>query len=133
MKMKTYLLDTNILIALFSKYQAETVKRFLAKLRRTRSRLATCGIVVAEFYQGVSPENAEYYSFELDKLVYLPASRSCFEKAGFISYRLKKAGKTTPLADCFIAACAKEYHATIVTMDQDFKRIPGIRAKFLKK
>jgi len=129
--MKTYLLDTNILIALFSKFHHITIKKRIEKLRTKRSRLATCGFVLAEFYQGIAPEHAEYYSFHLDQLVYLPSTRSCFENAGSLSYKLKKAGKETSLGDCFIAACAKKYGATIITLDKDFKKIPGIKVKHL--
>ncbi len=40
-----------------------------------------------------------------------------------LSFRLKKAGKSIGLADCYIATIAKENGATIYTLDEHFKEI----------
>ncbi|MBI2453648.1 PIN domain-containing protein, partial [Candidatus Peregrinibacteria bacterium] len=117
--MKTYLLDTNILIALFSKRHQEKIRTQLLTLKKTRNRLATCGIVLSEFYQGIERHDAEFYSAYLDQFIYLPGKKSVFENAGILSHELKRSGRETPLGDCLVAAFAKEYGATVITLDRE--------------
>lgn len=126
--MKAYLLDTNILIALFSKYTAKHARVFLSKLKKN-AIFHVCGLVLSEFYQGIDKKDAEYYSALLEDFPYLPSSRRIYEKAGLTAYRLRKKGKTIPLGDCIIAETAKLYGATVITLDKHFIGFPGVKVK----
>lgn len=125
--MKLYLLDTSVLIALFSKKSSPSCLAFLQNLKKKSASLSTCGIVLSEFYRGVSPREAEKYSFYLDQLRYLHSSKSIYEKAGLLAGGLSKKGIKISLADCVIAAVAQYFQATVVTFDNDFKFIPKLQ------
>lgn len=125
--MKLSLLDTNILITLFSKKYSDEMRAWLRKRRGKRHILATCGIVLSEFYRGIDRHHAEKYSFYLGNFSYLHSTRSIYENAGLLAYNLAKKGKTVPLIDCVIAQIAKQFHATLITFDKDFRKIPGIK------
>lgn len=126
--MKAYLIDTNVLIALFSKYTASRMRYFLARLKKN-AIFYVCGLVLSEFYQGIDKKDAEYYSAVLEDFPYLHSSRSIYESAGLTAYRLRKKGKTIPLGDCIVAATAKLYNATVITLDKHFIGFPGVKVK----
>lgn len=54
---------------------------------------------------------------------FLPESPSVWEKAGELSYRLRRKGITVGLADCFIAISARESSVRIFTLDTHFERL----------
>lgn len=126
--MKAYLLDTNVLIALFSKYTAKRARSFLAKLKKN-AIFYICGLVLSEFYQGIDKKDAEYYSSILEEFPYLPSSRRIYENAGLIACKLRKRGKTIPLGDCIIAETAKLYGSTVITLDKHFIGFSGVKVK----
>ncbi|MEK7171687.1 MAG: PIN domain-containing protein [Patescibacteria group bacterium] len=126
--MKAYLFDTNILISLFSKYTAKRTRSLLAKLKKN-AVFYICGLVLSEFYQGIDKKDAEYYSAVLEDFPYLHSSRSIYENAGLTAHKLRKKGKTIPLGDCIVAATAKLYGATVVTLDKHFIGFPEIKVK----
>lgn len=128
--MRFFVLDTNILISLFSKKGSVRTAAFLKKLHKRRSALATCGPVLAEFYRGIERKDAERYSSYLSDFKYLHSAQNIYENAGILAHGLDKKGKSTPLMDCLIAEIAKHHDATLVTSDRDFKRFSKLDVKF---
>ena len=129
--MKAYLIDTNVLISLFSVPTEQRVKHLLKTLNK-KSILYLCGPVLSEFYQGIDRKNAEYYSALLDEFPYLHSNRAIYENTGLMAHELKKQGWTAPLGDCMIAQISKHYQAEVVTFDKHFLHFKGIKVKFFR-
>jgi hypothetical protein len=93
-----------------------------------RDEVATTDVVVAEVLQGTANEaEFERYSEELQALHYFPVTRETWLKAAGLSFRLRREGQTTPLADLVIATVALENDLEVYAVDSDFARVPGLR------
>lgn len=57
----------------------------------------------------------------------IPVSRETAEIFGGIKYKLSQAGNPLPINDVWIAACAMETGAVLITYDNHFTKISGIR------
>jgi len=86
------------------------------------------GPVISELLHGVKNEK-EYLilSKSISAILYLDCIFEDWIKTGSILFDLKKKGKTIPLTDALIAAIAVRIDAAILTLDQHFKDIPGIK------
>lgn len=119
------LIDTSVWIDYLSKKENKldgTVDQLLEN-----SRIACASLILAELVQGAKTEKEtgqikEFFS----PLYWIESNDSHWDKAGEISFRLKKRGKTVSLTDCFIAALAKSDEAKILTHDKDFQSIAEI-------
>ena len=83
-------------------------------------------MIIAELIQGASTEREIDVIKDLTQVFpLLTESPDSWEKAGTLSFHLKKAGKRVGLADCYIATVAEENDAAIYTFDKHFEEIRG--------
>lgn len=130
--MKSYLIDTCVLIAWFSKRTASATRDIVHQHIKEDSILYVCGLVLAEFYRGIEKKESEYYSTLLEEFPYLHSARSLYEHAGLAAHELQKMGKTIPLGDCIVAETAKLYKAGVITFDKHFQKYPGLNILYIK-
>lgn len=102
--------------------------RMLASIAITRD-LATCGIVRCEVARGIrDPAVLKAFRARWDVMLYVPMSNLLWLEAEDLLWKLDRAGVNLPLQDVLIAACALRLGAVVLTYDEHFHRIPGIRA-----
>lgn len=129
--MQTYLLDTNILIALTSKKNFYKIQNFLEKLNKPNTTVAICGIVLTEFLRGLNEVQHKKYLNQISKLPYFDTTHEIFIKAGISMAELRRKGKIISLGDGVIAEVAKAHKATLITLDKDFEHFPVLKKKIL--
>jgi predicted nucleic acid-binding protein len=115
------LIDTSVWIEFFRKKDP-----FYSKVLNLldEDRICCTGIVLAELIQGAkSSEEIRTLKDFTYVFPFLEESRKLWEKAGELSFSLKKTGKQIGLADCYIAAAANHENAGILTLDTHFSAI----------
>ncbi|PYR99758.1 MAG: VapC toxin family PIN domain ribonuclease [Acidobacteria bacterium] len=123
-----YLLDTNIVIALFAG-EGSVVNRF-SKVNFA----ALSAIVYGELLQGAlySSRIAQNVS-RLDVLRQSVPLLSCDEGTAAayadIGVQLRRQGRPIPDNDVWIAATARQHSLTLVTRDRHFSHVSGIRTE----
>jgi predicted nucleic acid-binding protein len=88
----------------------------------------TCGVVLFELTQGIktpAEEAAVITAFAAVPSIEL--TDALWVEAGRLSAQLRSQGHTLPLSDLLIAVLAKAYNVTVLTIDQHFARVPGVR------
>jgi len=86
------------------------------------------GIVLAEVLQGArSIEQMEAIGGRMQALPFIEATRDAWITVAALAVQLRNEGKTTALSDLLIAAQAIEADESVYTLDEDFRRIPGVR------
>jgi tRNA(fMet)-specific endonuclease VapC len=126
--MKKILVDTNAYVS------------FLAGDRAVLDALAEAGtvylsiFVLGELYAGFKGGNREIANINILRefiskptVRILDANSETAEIFGLLKSTLKSAGTPLPINDVWIAAHAMEVGAMIVTYDNHFEKIPGIR------
>ncbi|WP_291724807.1 type II toxin-antitoxin system VapC family toxin [Bernardetia sp.] len=122
-----FLLDTNILIALF-KYE----KAIIEKLSVEDNICSTSFITIGELYYGAfNSFKIEENLIQLEKfrqvIPILRASDTTSMIYGEIKTELKKKGRPIPENDIWIAALAKEHDLILVTRDKHFSEISNLK------
>jgi tRNA(fMet)-specific endonuclease VapC len=126
--MKKILIDTNAYTA------------YLAGDRSVLDALAEAGtvhlsiFVLGELYAGFKGENREIDNIAILKkfiskptVTVLDGSNETAEIFGLLKNALKKAGTPMPINGVWIAAHAMEAGAVVVTYDNHFMQVPGLR------
>ena len=72
-------------------------------------------------------EKDEFREF-LNAIKIYPYDKGCIEKSVFIERELMQKGKLINKLDILIAAICLAQDAGILTLDEDFKRVPGLKA-----
>ncbi len=119
------LVDTSVWIDFFNGHpspEAET----LAGLIEDEVELLTCGVIVAEFMQGIRDEKAlerlEFHFRDMDWLT--PEEPLTYFSAAELYRRLRARGITIrSTIDCLIAVLAQEHGAFILGKDRDIRLI----------
>ena len=133
--MKRYLLDTSLLAAYLQ--SREPAVHLIAPLIE-RHEVATSILVygeVVEYLKGLA--NFGEYKAKLQKLFRLkqiapyPLTYSILERYADIRRYLRPLHKDIGDIDTLIAATALEEHLTLVTIDRDFERVPGLKCKLV--
>lgn len=120
-----YLLDTNIVIALFQGEQP-----ILDKINQIKS-VFTPSIVVGELYFGafksskIKENVARINEFALKNDI-LSCDQHTAKFYGEIKTGLKSIGKPIPENDIWIASIALQYNLTLITRDSHFNYVPGL-------
>jgi len=120
-----FLLDTNIIIALFSKDPG-----IHGRIVNASEVFIPC-IAVGELYFGAynSKKAKDNYAlideFTLNNTV-LPCNADTARRYGEIKSRLKEKGQPIPENDIWIAAIAEQYSLTLVTRDTHFEGIENL-------
>lgn len=120
-----FLLDTNIVIALFQ--LDVSVQENLAKAEQ----VFVSSIVVGELYYGayrsgrVAANLARIEEFVAGNII-LQCDVVTAQIYGKVKNSLKLKGRPIPENDIWISAIAQQYHLTLISRDQHFKEIDGL-------
>ena len=121
-----FLLDTNVIIALFAK---EPVVH--ERLSNADEVFVPC-IALGEMYFGaykslrIKENLARINEFVLNSTV-LACDTDTAKKYGDIKNQLKEKGQPLPENDIWIAAVAQQYDLTLITRDNDFHIIENLK------
>lgn len=125
--MKSLVLDTCALIDLFHG------RREVLDALNKSERILVPAVVLGEFLSGLGTDKkSEALRRVLDDFLHMPnvfphvVSDATAVRYADIRRQLKAAGTPLPINDLWIAACAQEADAPLLTFDQDFQRIPGL-------
>ena len=127
-----YLLDTNIVIALFQGEQP-----ILDKITQFKS-VFTPSIVVGELYFGAFKsskikENVTRINEFALKNEILSCDQHTAKIYGEIKSGLKSIGKPIPENDIWIAATAMQYNLTLITRDSHFNYVSGLSFEMIEE
>ena len=90
--------------------------------------IATCGMIMLEVLRGIRNERTlSIFQTGFSSMVYLSSSRLVWKAAASIGHKLDRKGIILPAPDLLIAACAMDQDAMLLTFDQHFAEIPGLR------
>lgn len=120
-----FLLDTNIIIALFA--QDDSVKNHLAEAHE----VFIPSVALGELYYGACKSahkeaNIVRINSFADSNVILVCDKKTSEQYGNIKNCLREKGAPIPENDIWIAAIVKQYKLTLVTRDEHFSEIDGL-------
>lgn len=88
---------------------------------------ATCGLVVLEVCRGLrEPRVLEAFIHQFSVMIYLPTSNTVWERAQQNAWTLDGQGIVLSARDHFLAACALQCGATLLTRERQFQQIPGL-------
>lgn len=119
------LLDTSVLIEL----EDELARRHIGPVRtylgqHKTAALACATVTVGELASGADEEAVRFFLRRLRKI---PLSEPVAYRAGQLDRELAKRGMRLGENDNWIAATALLYAATLVYVDGDFRRVPGLK------
>jgi tRNA(fMet)-specific endonuclease VapC len=121
-----FLLDTNIIIALFAK--DPVVHEHLANAEEMFIPCVAIGELYFGAYKSIKiQENlARIDEFALNNVV-LACNTDTAKRYGEIKSRLKEKGQLIPENDIWIAAIAQQYALTVVTKDEHFELVENLK------
>ena len=119
------LVDTSVWIDFFNGHPSSEAET-LAGLIEDEVELLTCGVIVAEFMQGIRDSEAlgklEFHFQDMDWLT--PEEPQTYLSAADLYRRLRARGITIrSTIDCLIAVLAKEHGAFVLAKDRDIRMI----------
>lgn len=123
-----FLLDTNIIIALFA--QEMVIQESLM----TAQEVYVPAIVIGELYYGArNSGRIEENVNRIDKFAATNEILHCdvntAQYYGIIKQKLRQKGQPIPENDIWIAAIAQQYELTLISRDQHFRKIDGLQVK----
>jgi tRNA(fMet)-specific endonuclease VapC len=123
-----FLLDTNIVIALFTG-EAAVEQRLIQS-----DEVFVPSIVVGELYYGARKstrviENLERIDEFVASSTVLPCDTATAQQYGDIKNKLRAKGRPIPENDIWIAAIAMQYQLTLVARDGHFHEVDGLRVE----
>jgi predicted nucleic acid-binding protein len=90
--------------------------------------ILTCGVVRTEVLRGLKHKNAHRQMRDaMNCMLYVPTTTALWERVERLAWDLDRAGKIMQVTDLIIAASALEVDAVLVTLDADFRRVPGLQ------
>jgi predicted nucleic acid-binding protein len=93
-----------------------------------KGQASICGVISHELIQGAKSEDeALHLSGLLSALHYIEMTPDLWIRAGNISSRLRRKGTTLPMSDLLIGAIALEHGLEVLTLDEHFASIPGLK------
>lgn len=124
------ILDTAFIVDLLR--GRERAQEMLSRLENDGESVCTTSINVLELYRGVFlskkvDENLRAVIALLDQLLVLDLNEDAYEIFGALSAWLRSSGKPVGDLDEAIAAIALAYGGGIVSQDQHFLRVPGLK------
>ena len=115
------LIDTSVWIDFFRK-KAKVYESVDALI--DQGKVCCLKLIIAELLQGARTEKELEVLRQLPSVFpLLPESPDSWEQAGLLSFRMRKAGKSIGLSDCYIAVVAQQNNALIYTHDTHFQEI----------
>ena len=122
---RNILIDTSAWVEFFrgTSKTADTVAKLIEK-----GQACICGVISYELIQGSkSDDEALHLSGVLSALNYIEMTPDLWIRAGNISAGLRKKGITLPMSDLLIGAIALEHGLEVLTLDEHFASIPGLK------
>jgi len=119
------LVDTSVWADFFNDHDSAEA-RALAAYIAADADIATCGVVVAEFFQGLRrPRSAESLRPYFEAMLYLePSEPDTYFAAADLFRSLRRRGITVrSMVDCLIARIAEENGASVLARDRDLHLI----------
>jgi len=91
--------------------------------------LAICGIVRCEVARALRQAGVrQKFRACWDVMINVPTDNRLWEAAEQTLWDLDRRGVVLPLTDVVIACCAQRIGAVVLTYDQHFQQIPGVRS-----
>jgi predicted nucleic acid-binding protein len=91
-------------------------------------RLWTCGVVRLEVLRGVRNETIKSdLSLMFDVMNDIPTDGDLWRSATELGWKLDRRGMVLPVSNLIIASCAIRADVPVLTLDNNFGRIPGLR------
>lgn len=109
-----YLLDTDLLIWVL-RGRSEVVEKI--SLLKTESKLSISVITIAEVFQNIFPSEITETEKYINLHVIFDVDAKIAKAGGLYWREHKKKLKNLSLTDCLIAATAKSYSSTLVTLN----------------
>ncbi len=131
--MKRYLLDTSLLAAyLHNRPNAIQLMTPWIKNDEAVTSILVYGEVI-EYLKGLPNFADKYTTLQriLDEIPAYPLTYAIVERYADIRRTLRSLRKDIGDIDTLIAATAQEHHLTLVTIDQDFERVPDLKVKLI--
>lgn len=130
--MAGFLLDTNHLSAALNR--VSTLRERLLRARQVGQRLGTCVPVLCELEVGIeqtaNPEgNRQALSRLLRQIRTWPLDRPASIEYSRIFHELRRAGVVMSQVDMMVAALGRIMGLTVLTTDNDFKAVSGLRTE----
>lgn len=119
------LVDTSVWADFFNDYPSPE-QQALADLFTRNDEICTCGVVVAEVFQGLRKDKGRGRLADLFRdLAYLePAGIDLYFRAADLYRALRRRGKTIrSTIDCVIAVLAEEHGCAVLARDRDMEMI----------
>ena len=124
--MSACIVDTSVWVQAF-RAPNSVEKSEVERLIRS-GQAAMVGIVATELLRGARDERElDALEGRLGALPFLEVSRSGWQEAGRLLFHLRQQGLSVPLPDALIAALALDGGHEVYTLDQHFRRVPGLR------
>ena len=123
-----YLLDTNIVIALFANDEN------IVEQIRGAGEVFIPSIVIGELYYGAQRSgrieaNMERVDEFASESVVLPCDVETARRYGEIKDELRKKGRPIPENDIWVAALALQHGMTLISRDEHFGQVRSLRAE----
>jgi predicted nucleic acid-binding protein len=100
----------------------------LALAAATRD-LVICGVVRCEVARGLTQQRiVERFEAVWNVMINVPTDNRLWSRVQRTAWELDRGGIVLPLTDLIIACCAQCAGAVVLTFDQHFSKIPGVRA-----
>jgi len=134
MKSEIFLIDTGIWIEYFHRGNTHRNRKIIEEIKGLEkgSKVVTCGIILAEFIQGLGRSQKELSARRiLENHECLATSKEIYILAGELSRSLTQKGFRTPLSDCLIGVVAIAFGVVLVSSDPHFKQFPDLKLRFL--
>ena len=122
---RNVLIDTSAWVDFFrgTSRTADAVARLIEK-----GQASICGVISYELVQGAkSDDEAIRLTGVLSALHYVEMTSELWIRAGNISAGLRRKGITLPMSDLLIGAVALEHGLEVLTVDDHFASIPGLK------
>ncbi len=93
-----------------------------------RYEFYSCGVVMAEVGCGVGvPKHYKQVRDHFSVMCWVPTTDRIWDKVTNLLWQLARQGIVMKIPDITIAVCALEVDAAVLTLDSDFKFVPGLR------
>ena len=91
--------------------------------------VAVCGVIRCEVGRGVKiPKVLDRYNAFWNVMINVPTDNRLWDSVGKMLWQLDRQGIVLPLTDVVIACSALRIGAVVLTHDDHFHQIPGVRA-----
>ncbi len=130
-----YVLDTNAILAFIqNEAGASAMERLIGRASAGRTRLAVCLVSLGELYYTVFQKRGKGRALAaLARTEALPFEMITVRRDLAIKAAELKATRSLGYADSYVAACAQELGATLVTGDPDFSCVDDlVRIKWIR-